>query len=46
MYPVEYFYDWVYHLNREGRRIRTTRVIDDVLAALAGGDAAANANRP
>jgi hypothetical protein len=29
-YPVGYFYDWVYHLNREGRAARTARVIDEL----------------
>jgi len=30
VYPVEYFYDWVYHLNRTGRELRTSRVIDQL----------------
>jgi len=34
VYPVEYFYDWVYHLGREGRSLRTARVIADLRAAL------------
>jgi hypothetical protein len=36
-YPVEYFYDWVYHLNRQGRTVRTERMIEDLrpLAATA-----------
>jgi hypothetical protein len=29
-YPAEYFYDWVYHLNRQGRAARTARVIDEL----------------
>jgi hypothetical protein len=30
VYPLHSFYDWVYHLNREGRTIRTARVIEDI----------------
>ncbi len=30
VYPVQDFYDWVYHLNREGRTLRTARIIDDL----------------
>jgi len=30
VYPIELFYDWVYHLNREGRDLRTAKVIDQL----------------
>lgn len=30
VYPIGYFYDWVYHLNREGREIRTARLIEQI----------------
>ena len=29
-YPAEYFYDTVYHLNREGRAVRTSQLILDL----------------
>jgi len=29
-FPVDHFYDWVYHLNRHGREVRTDRVISDL----------------
>ncbi len=29
-YPAIYFYDWVYHLNREGRARRTARIVADL----------------
>jgi len=29
-YPVEDFYDWVYHLNRRGRTVRTERMIEEL----------------
>lgn len=29
-FPIEYFYDWVYHLNRRGREVRTQRVLADL----------------
>ena len=32
-YPVEYFYDTVYHLNMEGRLIRTNQLIQDIQAS-------------
>lgn len=34
VYPIEYFYDWVYHLNRRGREVRTEQVIADVQEAI------------
>ncbi|MFN2377914.1 MAG: hypothetical protein ABR538_15375 [Candidatus Binatia bacterium] len=34
VYPVEDFFDWVYHLNREGRSRRTARVIDQLRAVV------------
>ena len=30
VYPLDHFYDWVYHLNREGRDLRTTKVIEQI----------------
>ena len=30
VYPVDQFYDWVYHLNRTGREARTSRIIEDL----------------
>lgn len=30
VYPIEYFYDWVYHLNRDGRALRTAKVVDQL----------------
>lgn len=30
VYPIGYFYDWVYHLNREGREIRTAKVVEEI----------------
>jgi hypothetical protein len=30
VYPLEHFYDWVYHLNREGRDLRTAKVIEQI----------------
>lgn len=35
-YPDEYFYDTPYHLNKEGRRIRTENLIANLKAALEG----------
>lgn len=35
-YPDEYFYDTPYHLNKEGRQIRTERLIINLKEALAG----------
>jgi hypothetical protein len=37
VYPIDHFYDWVYHLNREGRQLRTAKVIEQIrpLAGLA-----------
>jgi len=32
-YPTEYFYDTVYHLNREGRAVRTEQLIQDLQAS-------------
>jgi len=32
-YPTEYFYDTVYHLNREGRAMRTNQLILDLQAS-------------
>jgi hypothetical protein len=32
-YPAEYFYDTVYHLNREGRAVRTNQLILDLQAS-------------
>ena len=32
--PDEYFYDTPYHLNEEGRRVRTQRLIDNLKIAL------------
>jgi hypothetical protein len=29
-YPIGYFYDWVYHLNRQGRAVRTAKIIDEL----------------
>ncbi len=34
-YPLEYFFDWVYHLTGEGREVRTAQVIERLRAALA-----------
>ena len=34
VFPVEYFHDWVYHLNRRGREVRTERVISDLQAVI------------
>ncbi|HEY2775880.1 MAG TPA: hypothetical protein VGK20_17695 [Candidatus Binatia bacterium] len=36
VYPLDYFYDWVYHLNRQGREIRTAEVIRQLRPALEG----------
>jgi len=33
-FPIEDFYDWVYHLDRKGRQERTTRVLDDLRPVL------------
>jgi hypothetical protein len=30
VFPIENFYDWVYHLNREGRDLRTAKVIEQI----------------
>lgn len=30
VYPVGDFYDWVYHLNRRGRALRTARVVEQL----------------
>jgi hypothetical protein len=30
VYPLDHFYDWVYHLNREGRELRTEKVIEQI----------------
>ena len=32
-YPVNYFYDTAYHLNKEGRSVRTSQVIQDLQAS-------------
>jgi len=34
VYPLSYFYDWVYHLNREGRALRTAQVIQNLRSTL------------
>lgn len=34
VFPVKYFFDTVYHLNADGRRIRTEQVIGDISKAL------------
>ena len=31
MFPMEYFYDSVYHLNRKGAELRTLKLIDELL---------------
>lgn len=36
--PDEYFFDTPYHLNAEGRRTRTERLIDNLTIALGSGD--------
>jgi hypothetical protein len=36
-YPVAYFYDWVYHLNREGRALRTARIVADLREVIEAG---------
>jgi hypothetical protein len=30
VFPAERFYDWVYHLDREGRAERTARIVEDI----------------
>ena len=32
-YPTEYFYDTIYHLNKEGRALRTQQLIQDLQAS-------------
>jgi hypothetical protein len=34
-YPDEYFFDTPYHLNLEGRQVRTEHLIENLRAALA-----------
>jgi hypothetical protein len=30
VFPIDRFYDWVYHLDRQGRELRTDRVLKDL----------------
>jgi hypothetical protein len=39
VYPLDHFYDWVYHLNREGRDLRTGKVIEQIRPVVGKGPA-------
>jgi len=36
VFPIERFYDWVYHLDREGRQERTAKVIEQIRPVVSG----------
>ncbi len=46
VYPIGNFYDWVYHLNREGRELRTAKVIEQIRPVAAGPEAGSTGLAP